>query len=222
MNPGFWQLFMSFYYFINNTVKVLVTQSCLTLSDSVDCSPPGSSVPGILQVRILHWVSISFSRIITQIICQLFYVDFKFNVLNSMMYAVLYIQYICYICIRSVFQLCPTPCDPMDCNPPSFSVHGGSQARILEWGCHSSSKESSGPRDCTRISSISYIGGGFFTVEPSRKAPLCYSGQISYMNNTYTFCCGKRLEEIKKVKTHCQVILSRFQPQNRELNSFQP
>ena len=52
MNPGFWQLFMSFYYFLNNTVKVLVTQSRLTLSDPVDCSPPGSSVPGIPQVRI--------------------------------------------------------------------------------------------------------------------------------------------------------------------------
>ena len=37
-------------------------QSCLTLCDSVDGSPPGSSVPGILQARILEWVSISFSK----------------------------------------------------------------------------------------------------------------------------------------------------------------
>ena len=42
--------------------KVLVTQSCLTLWDSVDCSPPGSSVHGILQARILGWVAISISR----------------------------------------------------------------------------------------------------------------------------------------------------------------
>ena len=34
-------------------VKVLVTQSCLTLCDSMDCSPPGSFVHGILQARIL-------------------------------------------------------------------------------------------------------------------------------------------------------------------------
>ena len=39
-----------------------VTQSCPTLCDPVDCSPPGSSVHGILQVRIPEWVAISFSR----------------------------------------------------------------------------------------------------------------------------------------------------------------
>ena len=39
-----------------------VTQSRLTLCDPVDCSPPGSSVHGILQARRLEWVAISFSR----------------------------------------------------------------------------------------------------------------------------------------------------------------
>ena len=39
-----------------------VTQSCLTLCNPVDCSPPGFSVHGILQARILEWVTISFSR----------------------------------------------------------------------------------------------------------------------------------------------------------------
>ena len=43
-------------------VCVLVTQSCLTLCDSMDCSLPGSSVHGIFQARILEWVAISFSR----------------------------------------------------------------------------------------------------------------------------------------------------------------
>ena len=37
-------------------------QSCLTLCDPTDSSPPGSSVPGILQARTLEWVAISFSR----------------------------------------------------------------------------------------------------------------------------------------------------------------
>ena len=37
-------------------------QSCLTLCDPIDGSPPGSPVPGILQARILEWVAISFSR----------------------------------------------------------------------------------------------------------------------------------------------------------------
>ena len=43
-------------------VKVLVTQLCLSLCDPMDCSPPGSSVHGILQARTLEWVAISFSR----------------------------------------------------------------------------------------------------------------------------------------------------------------
>ena len=43
-------------------MKVLVPQSCLTLCDPMDCSPPGSSVHGILQVRILEWVAMPFSR----------------------------------------------------------------------------------------------------------------------------------------------------------------
>ena len=37
-------------------------QSCPTLCDSIDGSPLGSSVPGILQARILEWVAISFSK----------------------------------------------------------------------------------------------------------------------------------------------------------------
>ena len=40
----------------------LVTKLCLTLCDPMDCSPPGSSVHGILQARILEWVAIPFSR----------------------------------------------------------------------------------------------------------------------------------------------------------------
>ena len=39
----------------------LSLQSCLTLCDPMDCSPPGSAVPGILQARTLEWVAISFS-----------------------------------------------------------------------------------------------------------------------------------------------------------------
>ena len=39
-----------------------VAQSCTTLCDPIDCSPPGSSNHGILQARILEWVAISFSR----------------------------------------------------------------------------------------------------------------------------------------------------------------
>ena len=46
---------------INDGVKV--AQSCLTLCNPMDCSPPGSSVHGIIQARILEWIVISFSNI---------------------------------------------------------------------------------------------------------------------------------------------------------------
>ena len=38
-----------------------VTQSCLTLSNPMDCGPPGSSVHGIFQARVLEWGAIAFS-----------------------------------------------------------------------------------------------------------------------------------------------------------------
>ena len=60
-----------------------------------------------------------------------------------------------------VAQLCPTLCDPVDCNLLGFSVHGILQARILEWIAISFSRGSSRPRDQTRIS---HIGGRRFTL----------------------------------------------------------
>ena len=39
-----------------------VAQSCPTLSDPMDCSPPGSSVHGIFQTRVLEWGAIAFSK----------------------------------------------------------------------------------------------------------------------------------------------------------------
>ena len=40
-----------------------VAQSCPTLSDPMGCSPPGSSVHGIFQARVLEWVAIAFSKV---------------------------------------------------------------------------------------------------------------------------------------------------------------
>ena len=57
-----------------------------------------------------------------------------------------------------VTQSCLTPCDPMDCSPPGSSVHGISQARILECVVVSSSRGSSQPRDRTWVSCVT----GFF------------------------------------------------------------
>ena len=46
-------------------IVVLVAQLCQTLCDPVDCSQPGSSVHGILQARIVEWVAISISTLMT-------------------------------------------------------------------------------------------------------------------------------------------------------------
>ena len=45
-----------------NAAAAALLQSCLTLCDPVDGSPPGSPVPGILQARVLEWVAIAFSE----------------------------------------------------------------------------------------------------------------------------------------------------------------
>ena len=50
------------YPMLLNVYACSVIQSCLTLWDPLDCSPPGSSVHGIFQARNLKWVAISLSR----------------------------------------------------------------------------------------------------------------------------------------------------------------
>ena len=55
------------------------------------------------------------------------------------------------ICCCSVSQSCLTLCNPMDCRLPGSSIHGILQARILEWVAISFSRESSRPRDRTRV-----------------------------------------------------------------------
>ena len=47
--------------------KALVVQSCPTLCDPMDCSPPGSSIHGILQARKLEWVVIPFAMVSSQL-----------------------------------------------------------------------------------------------------------------------------------------------------------
>ena len=57
-----------------------------------------------------------------------------------------------------LLQSCPTPCEPMEHNPPGSSVHGIPQARLLEWVALPSSRGSSQASDQTCISYVSWIG----------------------------------------------------------------
>ena len=83
-------------------------QSCPTLGNPIDGSPPGSPIPGILQARTLEWVAISFSN------------SWKWKVKVKSE--------------SEVPQSCPTLWDPMDGSLPGSSAHGIFQARVLEWG----------------------------------------------------------------------------------------
>ena len=86
-------------------------QSCPTLCDLMDGSPPGSPVPGILQARTLEWVAIFLLQ------CM--------KVKSE----------------SEVAQLCLTLSDPVDYSPPSSSVHAIFQARVLQWGAIAFSNE---------------------------------------------------------------------------------
>ena len=63
-------------------------------------------------------------------------------------------MYITHSTGSSVANSCLTFCNPMDCRLPGSSVHGISQARVLEWGAIYVSKGSSPPRDQTHVSCI--------------------------------------------------------------------
>ena len=73
-----------------------------------------------------------------------------------------------HACIPRRFSHVLTLCDPMDCSLPDSSVHGISQATILEWVVIASSRGSSRSRDQTRISCVSCIAGSL-PAEPSGK-----------------------------------------------------
>ena len=77
------------------------------------------------------------------------------------------------ISAHSVAQSCPTLCNTTDCSPPGSSIHGISQARILEWVAMHSSRGSSQPRDRTPISYIYCIGWWvLYHLAPPGKPPL--------------------------------------------------
>ena len=79
-------------------------------------------------------------------------------------------MYACSHMLYLVSQSYLTLCCPMDCSPLDSSVHGISQARILEWVAMPSSRGSSRPRDQTQLSCIA---GRFFTDGATREALTC-------------------------------------------------
>ena len=123
-----------------------VTQSCLTRSDPMDCSPAGSPVPGILQARALEWVNC-----LLQEICV--------DAADSLCVQQKLTQHHKATIYPLVTQSCLTLCNSMDCSLPVPSAHGILQARILERVAIPFSRGSSQPRDRSRVSCVSCTGG---------------------------------------------------------------
>ena len=69
-------------------------------------------------------------------------------------------------------------CDPMDCSPPGSSVHGILQARILEWVVVVFSRESSKPKDQTRVSCIAHRLQAQIPIWATREAPGMYKAGV--------------------------------------------
>ena len=65
-------------YIFSATATAKLLQSCLTLSDPMDCSLPGSSIHGIFQARVLEWSAIAFSDIFSRI--HIKWITLKMNI----------------------------------------------------------------------------------------------------------------------------------------------
>ena len=113
-------------------VYVCVIQSCSTLCNPMDSSPPGSSVHGISQARILEWVPIIFFK-------GSYWPKDQTHV-TSESPGKSYLRIAAAATAAKLLQSCPTLCDPIDGIPLGSSVPGILQARILEWVAISFSK----------------------------------------------------------------------------------
>ena len=87
----------------------------------------------------------------------------------------------CGSVLCSAAQSCLILCNPMDCSPPGFSVHGIFPARTPEWVATSSSGGSPRPRDGTHMSYFSCIARGFFTTE-LRYERWAYVGTVACLS----------------------------------------
>ena len=147
-------------------------QLCPTLCDPMDCSPPGSSIHGIFQARILEGlpfpplgnlpdIGIERSSLVSPTVASRFFTTAPpgklINVLPEC------------VCAKSL-QWCPILCDFTDSSPPGSSVHGILHARILEWVVMPTSRDlpDSGIENAFLMSPA--LAGRFFTTIANWKA----------------------------------------------------
>ena len=124
-------------------------QSCPTLCDPIDGSPPGSVIPGILQARIPEWVAISFSSAWKE----------KSE--------------------SEVSQSCPTLSNSMDCSLPGSSIQGIFQARVLEWGAIAFSRKSLLVMNTRKHLRLQYFVIIAFSIWYRRAAPSPFTPRLT-------------------------------------------
>ena len=127
-----------------------VPQSCPTLRDPMDCSLPGSSIHGISQARVLEWGAIAFSenhlaaaaaKSLQSCLTLCDPIDgsppgsqpWDSPGNNTGVGFHFLLQFMKEKSEREITQSSPTLRDPMDCSLPGSSIHGISQARVLDW-----------------------------------------------------------------------------------------
>ena len=117
--------FFFLLYFIEVCMPAKPVQSCPTRWDPMDCSPPGSSVHGIIQARILEWVSMAFSRgslpkcaIPSEPGTSVSSCLYRALALKSTLFS----SALIFSCCCSAAQSSLTLCNPMDCSMPGFPI----------------------------------------------------------------------------------------------------
>ena len=120
----------------------MLSQSCQTLCDPLDCSPPGSSVHGIFQARVLEWSAITFSWPAQSLQSRPTLCDPHRRQATSLPrpwdspgkntgVGCHFLLQCMKVKSESEFaQLCPTLSDPMDCSLLGCSIHGIFQANL--------------------------------------------------------------------------------------------
>ena len=159
-------------------------QSCPTLCDPIDGSPPGFPIPGILQARTLKWVAISFSnawkwKVKVQSLSRVWLFATQWTAAHQAPPSMGFSR-------QKYWSGVPLP-SPVSCSvmskylwpwtqaPLASLSMGILQARILVWVVFPTPGESSQPRDWTQVS---HIADGFFTAWATREAQTIYENTI--------------------------------------------
>ena len=202
---------------------MLVAQLCPNLRNNMGCSsPPGSSIHGILQARILQWIAIFFSRGIsrdwTWVSCiagRFFTTEpqgkplkfiWKWKVLSRLLtlcdpmddtvHEILQartLEWVAFPFSRGSSQRLLTLCDPMD-----DTVHEILQARTLEWVAFPFSRGSSQPRDQTQVSALQ---ADSLPAEPPGETKNTGVGRLSLLQQIFL------TQEPNRGLLHCRRIL---------------